>query len=109
MQQIDDRRFLRKFCWFVAWRSRFLDGCPIFVTNHATDPAGLTIVISNGVVAILQIAWTPKGATLLPGATLLSPDDLWGLEEALTYHVERFLRRHRLIDMHRRSTRRHTA
>ncbi len=108
-QQIDDPRFLRKFCWFVAWPSRFLDGCPIVITDHASDPTGLTIVITNSVVAILEIAWTRKGATLLPGATLLSPDDLWGLEEALTVHVERLLRRHKLIDARGHSTRRHTA
>lgn len=108
-QQIDDLRFFRTFCRFADWPSRYLDGCSILVTDHATDPSGLTVVITNRVAALLKIAWTPAGAVLLPGSPLLSPGDLWGLEETLTIHVERLLRKHGAIDTHGRSTRRHTA
>jgi hypothetical protein len=105
MQRIDDQRFLRAFCRMASWPSRHLDGCVLFV--EATSGA-ITITISNTVVAILQFVWTRQhGARLLPGSRLLAPDDLWGLNQALTYHVERFLRRHHFID--RPATRRHTA
>ena len=108
-QRIDDLRFLRTFCRFVDWPRRYLDGCPIVIENHATDPTGLTVVITNSVVAILSIDWTRDGAVLLLGSSLLSPGDLWGLEKTLAIHVERLLRRHKLIDSHGRSTRRRTA
>lgn len=109
MYRIDDPRFLRWFCRFVGWPSRYLSGCPLLIDDHATDTAGLTVVITNSVVAILTIAWSDDSATLLSGSRLLSPDDLWGLEETLTIHIRRLLRKHRLIDTHGRSTRRRTA
>ena len=108
-QRLDDPRFLRKFCRFVAWPSRYLDRCQLIATDHATDAAGLTLVITNTLVALLSIAWSDRCATLLPGSSLLSPADIEGLEETLTIHVGRLLRKHRLIDTQGRSTWRRTA
>jgi hypothetical protein len=105
MHRIHDPRFLRAFCRFVAWPSRHLDGCELFVESTDT---GITITISNTVVAILRFEWTrQRGARLLPGSRLLTPDDLWALDDALTYQIERFLRRHHFTD--RPAARRHTA
>ena len=104
MQRIDDQRFLRAFCRMASWPSRHLDGCVLLV--EATN-ATITITVSNTVCAILRIEWTRRtGARLLPGSRLLRPDDLFGLDQALTYHVERCLRRHHFID---RQSRRLTA
>ena len=107
MQRIDDQKFLRWFCRFAAWPSRYLDGSVIVI--HASDCATLEIQICNGISCVLAIGWSCQRASLLPGSRLLSPDDLCGLEETLTIHVGRLLRRHQLIDRQGRSTRRGAA
>jgi hypothetical protein len=107
MKRIDDQKFLRWFCRFAGWPSRYLDRCAIVI--HASDCTNLEVQICNEVSCMLAIGWACQRASLLPGSLLLSPDDLFGLEETLTIHVGRLLRRHKVIDRQGHSTRRRTA
>lgn len=107
LYRVEDPTFRRWFCRFAGWPSRYLARCET-VIEHRAD--GVVVLhISNGLYALLSISWARQRASLLPGSALLSPDDLWGLDETLTIHVRRFLLKHRLIDTRGRSTRRHTA
>lgn len=101
MQRINDQKFSRWLCRFAGWPSRYLDRCVIVI--HASDCAHIEVQICNEISCMLAIAWSCQRASLLPGSSLLSPDDLFGLEETLTIHVGRLLRRHQFIDRQGRS------
>ena len=107
MRIIDDRPFLRQMSRrFLDRPSRFLDGSPIAVNDAGPN---IEIHITNGVYSMFGIAWVKHRAVLLPGSSVLSAHDLFGLEEALTDLVRRFLRKHGFITSRRQPTRRRTA
>jgi hypothetical protein len=107
--QIHDDRFLRALARRFIGRAHALDHTTLDVVDFNSDALGLEIRIFSALSLVIAIAWARNRAWLLPHSTMLTSDDLFGLDEAFTDHVARFLRKHHFIDENGRATRRSIA
>jgi hypothetical protein len=102
--RIEDPGFWTRFRRFAALPKRSFDGRTIVVDVNDEADLDFTIHFAGAFSSLLSIDYHDGKAWIVPGSSLLRHEDLFLIEDALDYQVERFLRRHRLIPRVRRST-----